>query len=234
MKGYLEHFSWDRKGFITLTVLILLAFLLVPLVIQDVHVHLFLQIFFSIFVLFTIMTVQKKKRWINYLGISLVLPYLFFVCMSVIYNSFYYLFVAYLFYVIFMILAISAIAYHVFTIKYINTNLIFGAIVIYLLVGVLWGRVYFVVDSISPNSFKGINSVHVDTDGLESGYDTQFDLLYFSMTTLSTLGVGDIVPVTHMGRTLTVLEAMFGQLFVATVIAKMVSAWKSKDNKEII
>lgn len=228
MKQYLGHFSWDRNGFITLTLLILVAFLFAPLIFQNIHIHLFLQFILSFFVYFVIVTINKRK-WISYLAIVSVIPYLFFNCLSVIHNSFYYLFVAYIFYAVYMILAIVVIAHHVFNIKYINTNLIFGAIVIYLFAGVLFGRIYFLVDSMSPNSFKGIESIHIDTDGLESGYETQFSLLYFSMTTITTLGEGDIVPINHTSRILTILEAIFGQLFVATVIAKMISSWKSKD-----
>ena len=48
------------------------------------------------------------------------------------------------------------------------------------------------------------------------------DLIYFSNVTLTTLGYGDIVPISNLARTLANLEAMAGQLYVAIVIASMV------------
>jgi hypothetical protein len=48
------------------------------------------------------------------------------------------------------------------------------------------------------------------------------DMIYFSNTTLTTLGYGDIIPISNVARTLTNLEAMAGQLYVAIVIARMV------------
>ncbi|MEO8129274.1 MAG: potassium channel family protein, partial [Bryobacteraceae bacterium] len=51
---------------------------------------------------------------------------------------------------------------------------------------------------------------------------------YFSLVTLTTLGYGDITPVTHFARSLATLEALIGQLYPAIIIARLVSAQDSK------
>lgn len=56
-------------------------------------------------------------------------------------------------------------------------------------------------------------------------YEQQFNFLYYSFATLATLGMGDITPLDHLAKSLTAMEAMFGQLFVAIIIAKLVSVW---------
>ena len=95
----------------------------------------------------------------------------------------------------------------------------------------VFGRLYFLIDSIAPNSFHGIDSADLNSVGLKAGYENQFNLLYYSYTTLSTLGVGDITPLNQLAKSLTIIECVFGQLFVATAIAKLVSVWKPASDK---
>ncbi len=53
----------------------------------------------------------------------------------------------------------------------------------------------------------------------------QYEKLLNNKATLATLGMGDITPLDHLAKSLTAMEAMFGQLFVAIIIAKLVSVW---------
>jgi hypothetical protein len=58
--------------------------------------------------------------------------------------------------------------------------------------------------------------------------DRQTELLYFSLITLSTVGYGDIVPLSGMARILTALEGVTGVLYIATTVAILVSRFKSE------
>ena len=53
-------------------------------------------------------------------------------------------------------------------------------------------------------------------------------MLFFSFVTLTTTGYGDLVPTANPGQTLAVLEAVLGQLFLVTAVAKIITAWKPK------
>jgi hypothetical protein len=88
---------------------------------------------------------------------------------------------------------------------------IIGAIVLYLLIGLQWALAYETLDQYVPGAFT-VAAGHVD-----------FDWVYFSFVTLTTVGYGDITPVARAARSLAILEALVGQLYPAVVLARLVS-----------
>jgi hypothetical protein len=92
---------------------------------------------------------------------------------------------------------------------------VIGAILLYLTIGLVFVALYSMVGALSPRAFNGV-SVAIRTS-LPS------DLVYFSFTTLTTVGYGDIVPVHPFARSLSNLEAIIGQLYPATLLARLVS-----------
>jgi hypothetical protein len=94
---------------------------------------------------------------------------------------------------------------------------VLGAIAAYLLVGMFFAFAYRAIGILQPTPFFG-----ADGDG-----DTA-QVLFFSFITLTTTGYGDLVPATNPGQTLAVLEAVLGQLFLVTAVAKIITAWKPK------
>ncbi len=92
-----------------------------------------------------------------------------------------------------------------------------GAIAVYLLLGLLWALVYGIVSSTDPDAFTGLASFSLEESG------AQQDFIYFSFVTLTTLGYGDMSPVSPFAKTLAWFEAVFGQLYLAVTIARLVS-----------
>jgi len=90
-----------------------------------------------------------------------------------------------------------------------------GAVAVYLLLALLWVLLYALCESISPGSFDGLGE-EARLDGGRSGF------LYFSFATLTTLGYGDIVPLAAGARSLAMLEAVTGQIYLAVLIARLV------------
>lgn len=108
----------------------------------------------------------------------------------------------------------------------ITANTIFGGISVYLLVGILWMLLYSVVLLFNDQALNFSDAIHTYRTGQSLGpeYNRSGSLLiYFSFTTLTTLGYGDISPVTPLARSLTNLEAIFGQLYPAIFLARLVS-----------
>lgn len=97
--------------------------------------------------------------------------------------------------------------------RVITANLIYCAISIYLLIGIMWAGLYVVVEGISPGSFSGIS-------------DTA-DLLYFSFVTLTTVGYGDMAPQSILAKRLAVFEAAMGGIYMAVIIAMIVGGYMS-------
>jgi len=91
-----------------------------------------------------------------------------------------------------------------------------GAVVLYLNFGLLFFTIYRLIDDLLPNAFSGL-----PPSGKEFGSGAA--LLYFSFSTLTTLGYGDILPVHPLARNIANLEAIIGQLYPATLLARLVS-----------
>ena len=88
-----------------------------------------------------------------------------------------------------------------------------GAVAAYLLLGLLWGHAYALVASLAPAAFSGTLRA---ADGPRAFY-------YFSFVTLTTVGYGDILPVHPVARSLAMLEALTGPLYLAILVARLVS-----------
>lgn len=91
-----------------------------------------------------------------------------------------------------------------------------GAVVLYLNFGLMFFIIYRLIDDLLPNAFSGLPPT-----GKEFGSGAA--LLYFSFSTLTTLGYGDILPVHPLARNIANLEAIIGQLYPATLLARLVS-----------
>ncbi len=97
---------------------------------------------------------------------------------------------------------------------------LYTAVNIYLLLGLLWAAIYLAIDSFSPGSIQ-----------TGSGpTDRQTELLYFSLITLSTVGYGDIVPLSGPARIVTALEGMTGVLYIAITVAFLVGRFRSESS----
>ncbi len=88
---------------------------------------------------------------------------------------------------------------------------VLGAIAIYVLVGMLFSTLIGAVASVDDAAYFGSRG-----DGDSSEH------LYFSFVTLATLGYGDFAPATHVGRSLAMLEGVFGQLYLVTIVSLLV------------
>ncbi len=91
-----------------------------------------------------------------------------------------------------------------------NTNKLYGAGAIYLMLGVTWAFFYGIIQYFYPGSFAPAGAPL-----------SMFDLFYFSFTVLTTVGFGDITPVHPVARGLTMIEQVIGVLYVAILIARL-------------
>ena len=103
----------------------------------------------------------------------------------------------------------------------VSADMVFGAVNVYLLIGVTFAMAHWAQTLLVPGSISGLNS------GSEFG-----DTLYYSFVTLTTLGYGDISPVSDNARMLAVFEAVLGQLYIAVLLARLVAVHISSKTKE--
>ncbi len=98
----------------------------------------------------------------------------------------------------------------------VTPNSIVGSICIYLLLGIIWAIFYLMLLEISPESFSGIKN----TLWLE-----RFpQIVYFSFITLTTLGYGDLLPISPIAKFLAYMEAIVGVFYMAIFVSSLVGA----------
>ncbi|MFZ4683241.1 MAG: potassium channel family protein [Terrimicrobiaceae bacterium] len=122
--------------------------------------------------------------------------------------------------ILFLLYVIAVVTRAVFSAPLVDGNILFGAASIYLLIGVLAGFVFSLVELIVPGSF-----LVVPAGGPTAGSVIKPDagwLIYFSFTTLTTVGFGDIIPAGEISRSLAVLEAVVGQILLVVMMARLV------------
>jgi Ion channel len=113
------------------------------------------------------------------------------------------------------LVAAGAILRAVLTATRVGFRTILGAISVYMIFGLLFTFLYVALDRLQSGPFFGAGA-HVGTGGY----------VFFSFTTLTTTGYGDLVPAAQPGRMFSGLEMLFGQIFLVTLIAGLVSLWQ--------
>jgi voltage-gated potassium channel Kch len=100
---------------------------------------------------------------------------------------------------------------HIFRPGAINLHRVLGAVAAYLSIGITWGFAYFLAAMVNPGAVQ-FNTPIGQHEIPEARY------IYFSFTTLTTIGYGDVIPIHPVARSLAVAEALVGQLYPAILI----------------
>jgi hypothetical protein len=95
----------------------------------------------------------------------------------------------------------------------VTTDTVMGAACAYMLFGICFALIYGTVGQFMPNGFFGV------------GKSPTSDFLFFSFTTLTTVGYGNLIPATPVGQSLAMVEALSGQIYLVVVVARLVSIW---------
>jgi hypothetical protein len=112
----------------------------------------------------------------------------------------------------FDVYVISLILVSLFRAKQVTSNTIYGAVSVYLLIGTVFSILYKFMETLMPGSFY-------------IGETGSLDFVYFSITTLTSLGYGDITPVSAYARSATSLQAVIGVLYIAILISRFVGIY---------
>lgn len=119
-----------------------------------------------------------------------------------------------------------AVVFEVIRTRRVTSDTMYGAVCVYLLVGMTFGSLYDLIETLHPGSFQ----INVDTAGpAEIRWRT---LIYFSFMTLTTIGLGDVTPVTTQAQSLVSIEGVMGVLYVAVLIARVVGIYGRRASAE--
>lgn len=117
---------------------------------------------------------------------------------------------------LYYLLIFFSILRHVMTASSITTDTICGAVSAYAILGILWAVIYAIFHHFVPGSFS-------IPEHMQSAQAMELWTIYFSFTTLTTLGYGDITPQLPAAQIYAFMEAACGQLFLAVLVARLVA-----------
>jgi hypothetical protein len=127
------------------------------------------------------------------------------------------------------VLALLAMMWAVFEIVFgpgrVTAHRVRGAIALYLAIAIIFAWLYRLIAGLLPGAFSGLKFVAGQHGALSP-------FLYYSMTSLTTLGLGDIIPISEFARSLTVLEALLGQIFPAVILARILTLYADDRSAE--
>jgi len=123
-----------------------------------------------------------------------------------------------------MVVVTVTIVLQVFRAREITPDIIVGAVCVYLVIGAAWSFFYFFLQAVAPGSMM---AMPVTTRGSLAPAPLEqyrfWEMVYFSMGALSTMGFLSSEPLTPMARQLAVVEAIMGQLYIAVLVARIVA-----------
>ena len=116
-----------------------------------------------------------------------------------------------------LLYTLGQLLHRIVTVEKSNFDILCGAAAIYLLMGVVWGVWFRFIETLAPGSFA------LTGTGEAAGWS---DFIYFSFITLTTLGYGDVTPVSRVARIWAALEAIAGVLYIALLISRLVNLYR--------
>lgn len=225
----ISHWIWSRKFRI-------LLFMLVGMLVAYPYLQaegragqtLFEVLFTALLFVSTYVLCDTRRHTIIalVLGLPAVIAHLGYVLFP---DSFSYGFPMGAFVIFYSYMTFAALR-HVVRPDEVTADIIAGAVCVYILLGMVWAMTFAYLEHAFPGSFVSLLSGDPVTGAiggdLEEAHFTTF--LYFSFTTLTTLGYGDILPKSAEAQSLTSLEAITGVLYIGAFVARLITAYQPK------
>jgi ion channel len=220
VKPVLRRLRFRRFSAVQLLIALALFFIWAPFVEEIEGGELIVSGLFSLILLAGVVAVADRKRvlviaivlalpaiagrWINHFRPDLIPPAVFLVAGLIL-----------------IAFVVGNLLRFVFRAPSVNTEVLCASISAYLMLGLMWTMAYWLVDQLTPGGAFSFNT------NAGSKSINGFTGFYFSFVTLSTVGYGDITPVSRIARWLAAMEAMTGLLYVAVLIARLVSLYST-------
>lgn len=218
-----KHFGGRYSLLLVCTVLTLIAY---PLSVGSELSRTFLHLWVGVSLLSLVLSFERKQFFrspgILLGGATLLLALLSFAYSFVrfdivsVYKLMMPLSILFFFYCVVLIIR------GIFQERQVSVDLLCGAVTAYILIGISWAFIYLYIELMNPGSFAF--SEHT------SAIDRAPALFYFSFVTLTTLGYGDVLPLSGIARTFAYLQAITGVMYGAIFVAILVGNFKIDRN----
>lgn len=219
-------FIFGRYG--SLLIALLLVMLLQPIVDTIVGKYL-LEALFIITLLAGLRAIKVKKELLRFEVILLVVSLALSIAGTIPgYEALFFTGIAGR--ALFMILIAVTILFDLFRSPKVTGDSLAGAVCIYLMIALIWGHLFLLVEFLLPGSFSFTHGDKAMALWLSREF---YPFYYYSLITMTTVGFGDMLPLTTAARTLTTLEAIIGQVYLTILVARLVGMYSvtPKNNK---
>ena len=217
--NFLQTLSQNR--FFILLILILLTIGLTPFLDHIVQTRVLMDLFLTAVFLAIIFAIRSKRSHFI-IALILVLP-LIGSTWSLYFHDLHEIdLLTRIFGALFFGYAVILILQILFRSTEITRETIFAAVVAYLLIALMWAFFYMILDLLVPGSFSfPEESLRLETMRFE----------YFSFVTITTLGYGDVIPLSNRASAMAFLEALVGQIYLVVLVAWLVGMFVSRKSK---
>lgn len=199
-----------RWGYPALLIVLLIAFAIQPWASHSVLGANLMQLFYPAVLVISLIPVSSSRRVVVF-GVAVLLPGLWLIMTT---SAGAGLVVGNVLGVAFLLVVITAILRDVLWHERVTLHSVAGALSVFLLIGITWTLAYGALVAVVPEAFAGL----ADDPQLRGA-----QLFYFSFVTLTTLGYGDITPTTPEAMSLSTIQAIVGQLYLAVLVASLVA-----------
>lgn len=204
---------------------LVLLLLITPFVVEMASGKLIEAILLSLVLLTAVPAVGGKRRSLT-IAILLVIPALICTWLHHAQPNFMPRSIAILPAILFAIYVVGHLLAFIMRAERVNSEVLCAAVSTYLMLGILWAMAYELVWVMSPESFI-VNETMTGTRSING-----FEALYFSFGTLAPINDNDITPVSNVARTLVMIEAIVGMMFMGMLIARLVGIYSSEEAAE--
>ncbi len=201
-----------RDRFLFLLISLLSLILIAPLLGEYVNLNTLSDIIITAIFLSAIYAISQKERYL-FISCLFLLPVLVAIWLSYFVNTPFLRLVGNCCGILFFAFTIIIILSAIFRENEVTLDVIYGAIAVYLLMALMWAFIYEVIDTLNPNAFS------VTEEALEG---TRHHFIYYSFVSITTVGYGDITPLSLSARSFSILEMVVGQIYLVVLIARLV------------
>lgn len=213
-----------KRRFLFLFLALLLPYLIHPLIATEVVGIVILDLAFSLVLIMGVFAVSERKH-LAVTALALVILAQALTWTSHAISNHFLILTGTAVNGLYLAYTVSLLLQHVIRSRYPTANTIFAALCIYLLLGFIWAFVYSFLQDVSPGSFYFDQRLFTDTTLSPDGghlFSELYYFIYFSFTTLTTLGFGDIMPASPWSRMFVSMEAVLGQLYLVVMVTYLI------------
>ena len=208
----LKKLMGSKEKFLILLSLIMGYFILQPILGRFIAVRILMVLFLTAISISMVHTISSKKKH-AIVGVFLAIVSVASLWILYVHPNKTIAVIGTLAAVLFTAVVIVGILGFILKSEKVSREIIYAAILLYLLAALMWANLYTFLELVDPSSFN-----------IDISY-ANFNLMefkYYSIVTITTLGYGDIIPVTDVAKTFAALEAVFGQLYLVVAVAWLV------------